>query len=104
MRRPNGEPARDKKGGEVVARTKLVEFLLQMPAASAVSVAGTFNNWDVRRDPMRKGRDGFWRCKVWTPVGRHEYRFVVDGEWISDPKAAASVPNPHGSRNSVLEV
>jgi 1,4-alpha-glucan branching enzyme len=87
-----------------MARTRFVEFLLEMPAAAAVSVAGTFNNWDVRRNPMRKGKDGFWRCQVWAPTGRHEYRFVADGVWISDPKAAASVPNPHGSRNSVVEV
>ena len=87
-----------------MARSKRVEFLLEMPAAVVVSVAGTFNNWDISAHPMRKGKDGLWRCKVSLPTGRHEYRFVVDGEWISDPKAAASAPNPHGSSNSVLEV
>jgi chromosome partitioning protein len=87
-----------------MARTKRVEFLLDMPAAVVVSVAGTFNHWDTRSNPMRKGNDGLWRCKAAIPAGRHEYRFVVDGEWISDPKAAASAPNPHGSSNSVLEV
>jgi 1,4-alpha-glucan branching enzyme len=87
-----------------MARAKRVEFLLEMPTAAAVSVAGTFNNWDAGRNPMHKGQDGFWRCKVWAPIGRHEYRFVVDGQWISDPKAAEAVPNPHGSSNSVLEV
>jgi len=87
-----------------MARTRRVEFILDMPTAVVVSVAGTFNNWDVSRNPMRKGKGGLWRCVVSVPAGRHEYRFVVDGEWISDPKAAASAPNPHGSSNSVLEV
>jgi 1,4-alpha-glucan branching enzyme len=87
-----------------MAKTKRVEFLLDMPKAVVVSVAGTFNNWDVSRNPMRKGKDGLWRCKLSAPAGRHEYRFVVDGEWISDPKAAASAPNPLGSSNSVIEV
>ncbi|MGO8704695.1 MAG: isoamylase early set domain-containing protein [Candidatus Brocadiia bacterium] len=86
-----------------MAGTKIVEFMLELPTAAAVSVAGTFNNWDVRRNPMRKGRDGIWRGRVSVPPGRHEYRFVADGVWISDPKAAESVPNPHGSRNSVLK-
>jgi len=86
-----------------MARTRLVEFLLAMPTAAAVSVAGTFNNWDGRRNPMRKGNDGLWRSKVWLPPGRHEYRFVVDGQWISDPKAAEAVPNPYGGSNSVLK-
>ena len=87
-----------------MARAKRVEFTLDMPKAVVVSVAGTFNNWDVSRDPMRKGKDGLWRCKVSAPAGRHEYRFVVDGEWIGDPKAAASAPNAYGSSNSVLEI
>jgi len=52
---------------------------------------------------MRKGNDGLWRSKVWLPPGRHEYRFVVDGQWISDPKAAEAVPNPYGGSNSVLK-
>jgi 1,4-alpha-glucan branching enzyme len=93
-----------KKEGLAMARKKHVEFVLEMPAAVVVSVAGTFNNWDASRNPMRKGDDGIWRTKVRVLNGRHEYRFVVDGEWISDPRAADSVPNPHGSSNSVLEV
>jgi len=87
-----------------MARTKRVELFLEMPGASVVSVAGTFNNWDAARNPMRKGRDGLWRCTLWLPTGRHEYRFVVDGAWLSDPKAAASAPNPFGGSNSILEV
>ena len=87
-----------------MARKKSVEFILEMPAAAAVSVAGTFNNWVAGRNPLRKGNDGLWRGRVSVPAGRHEYRFVADGEWISDPKAAEAVPNPHGSSNSVLEV
>ena len=47
-----------------MAGTKIVEFMLELPTAAAVSVAGTFNNWDVRRNPMRKGRDGIWRGRV----------------------------------------
>jgi hypothetical protein len=36
--------------------------------------------------------------------GRHEYLFVVDGQWVPDPKAPETVPNPFGGRNSVLVV
>jgi 1,4-alpha-glucan branching enzyme len=93
-----------RKEGLAMARKKSVEFILEMPAAAAVSVAGTFNNWDASRNPMRKGNDGLWRCKLSVPTDRHEYRFVVDGQWISDPKASESVLNPHGGTNSVLEV
>jgi 1,4-alpha-glucan branching enzyme len=86
-----------------MATTRRVEFVLEMPAARVVHVAGTFNNWDPKRNSLQKGPDGLWRTRVWMPAGPHEYRFVVDGEWISDPKAARTQPNAFGSTNSVLE-
>jgi len=43
-------------------------------------------------------------AKVWLPAGRYEYRFVVDGQWISDPRAKECVQNAFGSTNSVLVV
>ncbi len=87
-----------------MARTKRTEFRLAMPSATAVSVAGTFNNWDADKNPLRKGKDGLWRGSLMLPRGRHEYCFVVDGKWMSDPKADDSVPNPYGGNNSVLEI
>ena len=37
------------------------------------------------------------------PPGTYEYRLVVDGEWIADPSAKETVPNPFGGVNSVLK-
>jgi hypothetical protein len=34
--------------------------------------------------------------------GRHEYRFIVDGQWTDDPLCSAFVSNPFGSLNCVL--
>ena len=53
---------------------------------------------------MRPGSEGTWKATVWLPAGRYEYRFVVDGQWISDPSARESVQNTFGSTNSVLVV
>ena len=36
--------------------------------------------------------------------GTYEYCFVVDGQWMPDPLARESVPNPFGGRNSILQV
>jgi 1,4-alpha-glucan branching enzyme len=80
-----------------------VEFVFEMPDASAVAVAGSFNDWDPRRTPMRKNAAGAWTTTVALAPGHYEYRFVVDGKWISDPKAP-SVINPFGATNSVLDV
>ncbi len=81
-----------------------VEFALNQPRARSVTVAGTFNGWDLTRTPLRLNSDGTWKATVWLPAGRYEYRFVVDGQWMSDPGARESVPNTFGGTNSVVVV
>jgi 1,4-alpha-glucan branching enzyme len=94
------------KGAHTVQRPreKPVEFSLNHPHARAVAVAGTFNDWDPNRTPMSPGPNGSWKVTVWLPAGRYEYRFVVDGQWMSDPCAKECVRNTFGSINSVLVV
>ena len=74
------------------------------PAASQVCVAGTFNDWNPSINPLKPGAGGEWRAHLKLSPGRYEYLFVVDGNWLPDPVATASVPNPFGSVNSVLSV
>jgi 1,4-alpha-glucan branching enzyme len=83
---------------------KSIEFRLRSPQAKSAFVAGSFNSWDLKRTPMRKEGDGEWRATVTLPPGRYEYRFIVDGQWLSDPTAKDSVHNTFGSTNSVLTV
>jgi 1,4-alpha-glucan branching enzyme len=83
---------------------KPVEFTLILPQARSVAVAGTFNDWDLSRTPMSATPGGAWKATVWLPAGRYEYRFVADGQWISDPGAGECVENTFGSTNSVLVV
>lgn len=35
---------------------------------------------------------------------RHEYKFIVDGEWVRDPGNPDMVVNQHGTFNSVLRI
>ncbi len=37
--------------------------------------------------PLVRETSGHWQCEVPLPLGRHEYLFVVDGEWVVDPDA-----------------
>jgi len=90
-----GSAKRPNNGGTVV------EFRLVAKKAQSVAVAGTFNGWDAKRDPLKKDGD-CWKARVTVPRGRHEYRFVVDGVWLNDPNAKESVTNPFGSTNSVI--
>ena len=80
-----------------------VHFVLSAPDARAVSVAGTFNQWDPRATPLvRTDANGMWMATIKLPAGQHQYVFVVDGvRWVPDPSAPA-VDDGFGRRNSVL--
>ncbi len=47
---------------------------------------------------------GRWLKETVLPPGTYEYCLVVDGEWMPDPLAKETVPNPFGGRNSILKV
>ena len=81
------------------AKTRL-EFV--RPDAKSVFVAGSFNDWSPSKTPLSRTRDGKWVGELTGISGRHEYLFVVDGQWLPDPNAIESVQNPYGGRNSVL--
>ena len=74
------------------------------PEAREVFIAGSFNDWCPTATPMVAGGEGRWVKELVLPPGRHEYRFVVDGQLVDDPKGAEFVPNPHGGQNAVLVV
>ena len=81
-----------------------VELTCEAPQAETVFVAGDFNQWRADDLRMRQDETGTWKVKVWLAPGRHEYRFIVAGEWQDDPHASARVPNAFGSNNCVLQV
>jgi len=83
---------------------KPAEFKLYAPGAKKVVVAGSFNKWDAKKLTAKKDSKGTWTAKVALKPGRHEYKFVVDGNWTNDPRCTWSVANALGSHNSVIEV
>ena len=87
-----------------VAGTKPTEFKLYAPAAKKVVLSGSFNKWDTKKLIAKKDTKGNWLVKVSLKPGRHEYKFIVDGSWINDPRCTACVANSLGSHNCVVEV
>jgi 1,4-alpha-glucan branching enzyme len=81
-----------------------VRFACQHAGASAVFLAGTFNQWHPTATPMQPAGEGRWTAELELAPGVYEYRFVVDGVWLHDPTAESNVPNPFGGLNSVLTV
>jgi 1,4-alpha-glucan branching enzyme len=84
-------------------QTKVV-FTCYAPEATIVRVAGTFNEWSPEATPLTYTEVGEWSAWLMLKPGRYKYRFVVDGIWCSDPRAAQSTPNPYGGLDSVLTV
>lgn len=72
---------------------------------SNVSVSGSFDNWDPKAHPMKDDdKDGVWETVIELPAGRIEYKFVVNGTWMTDENAAEFVSDPYGGRNSVAVI
>jgi 1,4-alpha-glucan branching enzyme len=85
-------------------RLEPVRFEFTDPTASTVCIAGTFNHWQPEAKPMHPLGGGRWLKETSLPPGTYEYCLVVDGEWMPDPRARETVPNPFGGRNSLLKV
>ncbi len=57
-----------------------VEFVADCPLATTVSVAGSFNDWAIDVDMLKKDKKtGLWTAKISLAPGDYEYKFVCDG-------------------------
>ena len=82
-----------------------VDFVLDCDGAEHVYVCGDFNDWQPTSLRLIGNPDlGLWEKRLLLPPGRHEYKFVVDGQWRHDPDARENVVNGFGTLNSVVEV
>ena len=81
-----------------------VTFSLLAPEALSVKLVGDFSNWEDQPVDLKKLKNGRWRATLALTEGRHEYRYLVDGQWRDDPHCTARVPNAFGGQNCVCVV
>ncbi len=81
-----------------------VNFMLEAPEASQVSVIGDFNGWDPEANRMQRHIDGHWKSSLMVSTGHHHYQFLVDGEPRLDPRASGVVRLEGEVRASLLSV
>ncbi|MFA6384857.1 MAG: isoamylase early set domain-containing protein [Candidatus Omnitrophota bacterium] len=86
------------------ASVKLTQFQIFAPQAKKVNVVGSFNNWDPKKESAKKDTKGNWTVQLGLKPGRYEYKFLVDGSWVNDPKCSSAVYNSFGTQNSVVVV
>ena len=67
-----------------------VTFRYKNSSASSVYLAGSFNNWSTSATKLTKGSNGLFSVTLDLSVGVHEYKLIVDGEWMHDPNNLAT--------------
>ena len=71
-----------------------------------VEVVGEWHRWQHHEQMSKESDDKgvvYFELGVSIPVGKYEYKFVVDGEWTCSDESP-TVQNPYGSYNNVVEV
>ena len=82
-----------------------VSFVFSAQIGHQVFLTGSFCDWDPAKLLMeyQKSANGF--CfELQLPAGYYEYKFVVDGEWITDLDNTGFSANDFGTLNSVLNI
>lgn len=79
-------------------------FSYTAPEAQAVFVSGSFNGWNTDANPLSKNDAGVWTTTVSLPSGQTTYKFIVDGEWKTDPANPNLVEDGNGGSNSAITI
>jgi 1,4-alpha-glucan branching enzyme len=82
----------------------VTNHLFELPGyanAKNVYLVGSFNQWKEKELKMQRSGNN-WVLPLYMANGTHRYKFIVDGKWITDPASTNTLPNGHGSYNSVL--
>lgn len=84
---------------------RIKDFVLQANDAREVHLVGDFNHWRISPESLLwRTEEGVWQKRVFLDPGKYRYKFVVDGQWTTDPFNDHLEPNPYGGLDSVLEI
>ncbi len=90
---------------ESVPSPRDILFNVNAPNARDIYVVGDFNNWKTAEDyRLSRLGDGKWEKKLGLNPGRHKYKFVIDGEWVSDSQNNEREQNSFGTFDSVINL
>jgi hypothetical protein len=98
-----GQAIRSDRVTATSAPQVFTRFVLSIPNANTVSLAGDFTGWQPTYAMTQSG-PALWTVVVPLEPGVHTYAFVVDGQrWIADPMAP-TVDDGFGGANSRVAV
>ncbi len=81
-----------------------VVFGAKFESARKVLIAGDFNGWSTMGTPMQSVSPGQWRMTLPLPSGRYRFRYIVDGQWVTDEQHGHTEANEYGELNNIVEV
>ncbi len=85
-------------------KRRRVTFSLKSSDAKEVILMGDFNQWNPKKHPMKKNKNGVWEKVTFLFPGTYEYRFMVDGQWKNDPSNNQTRVNRFGTKNNFIVV
>jgi len=85
-------------------KRKKITFYFKSDDASEVYVVGEFNNWKNSAHPMKYNGEGIWLKSLMLPEGKYEYKFLVNNQWVLDPRNERTCSNCFGTRNNIVNV
>ena len=68
-----------------------------------VYLAGDFNDWSTTADKLAKN-DNVYEAVLKLDDGKYAYKFIVDGNWITDDNADETIDDGYGGMNSLITV
>lgn len=81
-----------------------VNFLFNSKLADSVFVAGSFNGWSSKINPLVKQNDSTWSATLYLESGYYYYKLIVNGGWIPDPQNDWKINDGGDGFNSILKV
>lgn len=98
-------------GTQAASASEAIIYLgIFAPHASAVSLIGTFNEWQPGCHHLVQTTAGWWHCTVTLASGLHLYRFWVEspadpaGTWVPDAENSLVTESGYVAGHSVIQI
>jgi len=79
-------------------------FTYQSNIAKEVSIAASFNNWSAKANPLTNNGNGEWKIEMELQPNYYQYKIVVDGNWVPDPKNDWKINDGGDNFNSIVKI